>query len=503
MSDLLAYLPFFKKKPPLPKVVETDDIIPVHLFDDSSAARGIVVVWTYKFEDVLDPDKLHAALSQLFQMDGWRRLSGRFRYRPDGELEIHVPSVSSEERPAVYFTKEHHEGPMAEHPLASKLPQPTGKVATYPGPKEFCSLGLGPGTPRNIDDYVFSGKPQFCLHVQTFTDGTLVSVTHSHITSDAMGFGSVLEAWSLILAGRPEAVAPMIGYREDPFDALWSPEPKQRHVLEDRVLDGWRFKYWGLRSLFESWLCPDVQARTLCIPKHTLEKMVQEARGHIMEEVDSAGLGTKPFISEGDILTAMACRVLAQYHGPNSGRELVTIMALDPRGRVKSVFRQDAAYIQNSPTNIYVFFRANKALELPLGKLALLVREAIATQATEEQLKATAALSEKSMRATKMPVIYGDKNMAAQFMSNCIKGNFVEKMDFGPAVVQDAPSGPRKSKRGHPVYYQASDPSHNTVSVISSVFVIIGKDYDSNSWFSISLPGKMWSDLMGYLEQFG
>jgi len=82
MSGLLAYLPFYKKEQPqLPELVETDDIIPVHLFDDSAAARGIVLVWTYKFDDVLDPDKLHVALSQLFQMEGWRRFSGRFRYR--------------------------------------------------------------------------------------------------------------------------------------------------------------------------------------------------------------------------------------------------------------------------------------------------------------------------------------------------------------------------------------------------------------------------------------
>lgn len=82
MSNPLAYMPFFKNEPrQLPEIVETDDVIPVHLFDDSAAARGIVMVWIYKFDDILDPDKLYDALSQLFQMDGWRKFSGRFRYR--------------------------------------------------------------------------------------------------------------------------------------------------------------------------------------------------------------------------------------------------------------------------------------------------------------------------------------------------------------------------------------------------------------------------------------
>ncbi|RDW94993.1 hypothetical protein BP5796_00756 [Coleophoma crateriformis] len=501
---MFANLPFFRKKEQrqLPPIVPTDEVIPVHLFDDSAAARGIVLVWTFKFADVLDPSKLHAALSHLFQMEGWRRFSGRFRYRVDGSLEVHVPNVLTEERPAVHFSREHHDISMIYHPLASKMPRPTGKIATYPGPKEFCSLGLGPETPRNIDDFVFSGNPQFCLHVQTFTDGTLVSLTHSHISTDLMGLASILEAWSLVLAGKPEAVPPMIGYREDAFDGLLNSTSKQRHVLADRVLEGWRFKYWGLRSLYESWRCPDLQSRTLCIPRHTMEAMMREARSHIMGEVDATPLEPKPFISEGDVLTAVACRTLGQYQGPGSTREMATIMAVDPRARVKSVFHQDAAYVQNSPTNVYFFCRADKALGMPLGQLALLVREAIVSQTSEEQLKAATSLSAESMRASKMPVIFGDKDMAAQFVSNWTKGNLVDKMEFSPAVVRDAAPRLSQGQRGRPVYYQASDPSHNTVSVISSVFVVVGKDYDGNTWLSISIPGKMWLNLMELLDKF-
>ncbi|KAF4456164.1 hypothetical protein F53441_1648 [Fusarium austroafricanum] len=501
MSSLLNYLPIFKKEEPrpLPDTVESDDIIPVHLFDDSAAARGIVLVWTFRFEDALNPQKLHDALSELFHMDGWRRLGGRFRQQPDGGLEVHVPSKFSNDRPSVYFTQEKHGIPISEHPMASKLPQPTGKIATFQGPKEFCALGLSPDTPRNMDDFVHSDMPQFSLHVQTFTDGTLVSITHSHVSTDLMGLSSIFEAWSLILAGKPEAVAPMPGYQEYVFDDVLRSAPKQSHVLADRILDGWRFKFWGLRSLYESWRCSEIQSRTLCIPKYALEKMMQEARSHISNHDDS---NSAPFISEGDVFTAISCRILARYQGQGSNRELTTIMAVDPRSRIKSVFSPDKAYIQNSPTNIFFFCRADDILDLPLGKLALRVREAIQTQTTEEQLKAATALSIESMKASRMPVIFGDMNMAAQFMSNWTKGNLVEKLDFSPAIEREAASETRKGRRGHPVYYQASDPSHNSVSVISSVFVVVGKDYEGNTWFSNSLPQEMWTDLMEYLDQF-
>jgi hypothetical protein len=390
---------------------------------------------------------------------------------------------------------------MANHPVASKLPRATGKIATYPGPKEFCSLGFGPKTPRNMDDFVYLDSPQFCLHVQTFTDGTLVSITHSHVSTDLMGWSAILEAWSLILAGKPEAVAPLVGYREDTFEKLWNPPPKQKHVLAERVLSGWRFTYWGLRSMYESWWCTDVQSRILCIPQDTMKNIMTEARSSLEASADAATPQTSSFISEGDVITALACHVLAQHHGSDSPRELATIMAVDPRSRAKSVFDPGAAYVQNSPTNVYFFCRANKALQLSLGQLALSVREAIATQASEEQLKAAAALSVDSMKAGKMPVIFGDKDMATQFMSNWTKGRLAEKMDFSPAIVREAAPRTPHFKRGHPVYYQASDPAHNAVSVITSVYVVMAKDYEGNSWLSVSLPERMWASFMAYLER--
>lgn len=70
-----------KEEPQVPETVKSDDVIPVHLFDDSTAARGIVLVWTFRFEDVMNPQKLCDALSELFGMSGWRRLGGRFRMK--------------------------------------------------------------------------------------------------------------------------------------------------------------------------------------------------------------------------------------------------------------------------------------------------------------------------------------------------------------------------------------------------------------------------------------
>jgi hypothetical protein len=65
------------KSPPPP--VETDEIYPVHMLDDTKTLRDIVVIWTLRFNDVLDADKLHASLSKLLEIGDWKKVGGRLR----------------------------------------------------------------------------------------------------------------------------------------------------------------------------------------------------------------------------------------------------------------------------------------------------------------------------------------------------------------------------------------------------------------------------------------
>jgi hypothetical protein len=67
-----------RPRPPLP----SDDIVyPVHMLDDSKLARGIVLAWTLRFDDVLDVDKLHVSLSRLLEIGDWRKIGGRLRLK--------------------------------------------------------------------------------------------------------------------------------------------------------------------------------------------------------------------------------------------------------------------------------------------------------------------------------------------------------------------------------------------------------------------------------------
>lgn len=58
-----------------------DDIYPVHMLDDTEGTRNYMVGQTFKFNDVLDAEKLHASLSRLLEIGDWRKLGGRLRFK--------------------------------------------------------------------------------------------------------------------------------------------------------------------------------------------------------------------------------------------------------------------------------------------------------------------------------------------------------------------------------------------------------------------------------------
>lgn len=60
-------------------VVDTDEIFPLYFLDNLQAGRLLVLCETFKFNDVLDPEKLHDGLVKLIQFGDWRKLGGRLR----------------------------------------------------------------------------------------------------------------------------------------------------------------------------------------------------------------------------------------------------------------------------------------------------------------------------------------------------------------------------------------------------------------------------------------
>jgi hypothetical protein len=280
------------------------------------------------------------------------------------------------------------------------------------------------------------------------------------------------------------------------MEELWKPTPtEEKHVMAEKQLAGWKLAYWGLWFLFESWWKgPDFRYQTLCIPRRVMDAMLLTARKHA-----SSHKGLDEFITEGDVLVALACRMAAEGLPSGSNRPLTTFISVDPRKRLESVFRQDSAYVQNAPVAAYFECTAAEALRLPLGELAQRCRQTINTQCTEEQLKAMARIALEARKTKDMEPVFGDKNMQFQFVTNWSKGGMLESMDFSPAVVKPA-LGTGAHKTGHPLWYNTVGLHQSQFSL--SIFSVSGRDHLGNMWLSADLPRGTWSAMLSYLGSF-
>lgn len=382
---------------------------------------------------------------------------------------------------------------MAEHPEASNLPAPTTEPTTFPSARHFASLALGPGAPRTIQDYFQRDVPQFSLHVVTFTDGTLVSINFNHVTSDLGGLKAIFKAWQSILAGKPEEVAPFFGYKDDPMAGLYNDETTVKPTLADTQLTGWRVPVWALRHLVETWW-KGLDARIIFIPRKVIDAIVQEAKDHAALKGDA-----DLFVSENDVIVALSNKMVAS--GLATCRHITNLLVIDPRARVKSVFRDDAAYVQNITSPAIFFCQAGEAVTAPTGELALRSRAALDEQCTEEHLKATAKYAYRSIMNAGNPVVLG-KGVSSVLMvvTNWSKAGFLDKFDFSPAIIKPSDRKRPGAKPGHAVYFHSQ--SLGTGLVTMNMVTIMGRDLEGNLWLSGEFSGPTWDSALEYFRAY-
>lgn len=68
-----------KEVPRAPPTISSDTIVPLNRFDDAPLTRKVIVEFTMRFDDVLDPEKLRTSLDKLLSRHDWRKLGARLR----------------------------------------------------------------------------------------------------------------------------------------------------------------------------------------------------------------------------------------------------------------------------------------------------------------------------------------------------------------------------------------------------------------------------------------
>lgn len=519
--DLLRAMLGFAPRRVQPAQVSTDEVIPATFFDDTPLNRGVVLYVTFRFNDVLDTSLLRDSLSRLLEIDGWRRLGGRFRLDAAGKLEIHVPRKFTADRPAIGYSVDSFDIGIDEHPLASRLPRPA-KDGHYvqAGPGTFFPFAKSDRTPATFLDFVYSDAPQLSMHVVRFTDSTLVSLSWCHVTTDAVGMGAVVRAWSLVVAGREDEVPKMLPWLEDPLDRLEAeqePELEEESVLTNKLLTLPKMVWLALRFfLVDPWLYGRMEERMVFAPRATIQTLKEAALSSLNANTgDDVVVDPKtgaPFLSSGDVITAWFAAMASSVIGASSRRSVMVGNPFDIRSRLPTIFSGNgdkAAYVQNATLNYYVLAHAKEVVpaatdSAALGRFAAAIRHALVQQTTVPQVRAMVRLYRDTIARTGSSPMFGDSNSYAMLFSNWTKSRFFEVMDFSQAVVPSRVETSKSStdwpgtKSGRPVYYHSQSlmPGPRT----DRNWLCMNGNTNGDYWVHGYLPPGVWTKIEGALK---
>ncbi|XEV02566.1 hypothetical protein FSHL1_007853 [Fusarium sambucinum] len=453
---------------------------------------------------------LRDSLSRVLALPGWRKLGGRIRMNSKEKLEIHVPETFSSQRPAFGFHHTTFDISIDEHPLASKLPIPTlEKPSIQEQLPEFNSLGVPPGTPLCLDDYLKSDHPQLTLHIVSFTDATLVSICWPHIAVDGMSLAHLGHAWSLALAGRVSEIPVMLSARDDPManagrdSAFTGPHP-----LDKQQITGWRTYIFAFYYILDLIWWRTVQSKVLFLPK----TMVKELRSQAITSVRKEHVA--PFVSESDGIVAWLVIVVVSALFPKGSNRSVTIgNAYDLRGRAPSLFpvpNDKGAYIQNAVFPCWTIVPArmvHKRDNDTLGSIAWAVRSSIQEQTTEASIHAQARLTRDALDLSGIPPLFGYVNQFTIHFAS-VRADLAESLDFSPAIKSGFRSSEHKdpvkdawaASPGHPVYYHIKCISPN--NMLARNYSLITKTSTGDYWINGNYPREVWQLMESMLERF-
>ena len=405
-----------------------------------------------------------------------------------------MPASFSEERPGFSYSHVQYDTTIDEHPLASQLPKATTHPSVQTDPAEFRSLAQRPNGPTILNDYLYSDEPPISLHVVSFEDATLLSLSWPHTFMDAMGRAALFNAWKLMLDGRENEVPPFYGFDEDPLGELGS-YPTEEYILAHLLIKGFGKAILIFRTIFALLRYRRESGRIVCIPASTFATLRETA----LNDLPTHNPNYRPsFLSDGDVLSAFWSKTILQEM-PSTWNMTVNIMnAFGLRGVLSNdLLPPDKAYISNARSTVQAILPCSRVLSEPVSFTAAVVRRSIIEQGTRAQVEAFANLRRKTLSMT----IFGDSNAIFIIYTNWTKARFYE-IDFGTAVVKAAITvEQRTSKRGTPSYIHVSRFVNSRLAT-RNLFTILGKDQEGNYWTTGFLREGIWEKVEKALACF-
>ncbi|KAK7956147.1 BCL5p [Apiospora aurea] len=422
---------------------------------------------------------------------------------------------------------------MDAHPLARRLPAKTGdKPSIHEGCRLFREFSIPSALPNNINHYFSTDEPLICLHIHSFTDGTLVSITFPHLLSDAMGTAGLLQAWSGLLrdpshtsrvhlAGAREDVVAHVGTEGD------KTARKTKFVLEDKQTTGIALFLFIARYAMDLWAHRNVETRHIYLPAGFVSRLRCEAKEEWMAgSADDSRTKPVPFLSDGDLITAWGARMVLSSASSKGSALICNVF--DMRQRLlglsaPSPSSSSSSYLQNLILPSTTFLDAEEARTLSTSQIARRVRRALVEQTTDAQVRSLMRIARAWFsRLGTMPLFARWDTNRVFACTNWSKARFFHHAGlFVPATTanttvtttplsshrkemcknDDACKRRVKKKEKKPLAFWGTTLAvHDTPR---DAFVVYGQDHDGDYWVHAYLRKETWDLIQLELDQYG
>ncbi|KAF4582088.1 hypothetical protein GQ602_006712 [Ophiocordyceps camponoti-floridani] len=480
-------------------VSDTEDIIyPIQWFDLTHDLPEMLIIFVARFNDVLDPKKLHQCLLSLLEKDSWRMLAGRLRRKEDGGFEIRVTRGQE----AVRFVHNAVASDVEQHPAASHVPE-----SSTSGPQIFTSdkatmtsFAGWPSTPKDMEEMVKSARPLLTIHVTTFNNATIMGVTCPHFLMDGAGLGILLHNWSLVLDGREAEVCKLIDDREELFQRASQETPKSSDPASDfelcetpTGLSAVFFRLSNLRDLLVwSWASGRIKSKAFFLRQKQLENLVQATR-----EEQVGAKHRAPFISTGDVVSAWLIRCIAKSQRLPQRITSANIINCRPRLAPLRSSAKGSECIHNMSTFAFSPLTRRQA-NGSVASIAHTYRRRLQEQSKIQNLGRYWNHSrEQWQTAGDVLFMIGWHRSVVLAFDNHSAQDYIGRTNFAAAVAKRQETNERMNEPGFMVSYQLD------VQILSVEWPVIhfyGKDHMGNFWARAKLPQRTWDLIERELE---
>lgn len=372
----------------------------------------------------------------------------------------------------------------------------------------FNAITIHESTPRKIDDYLSADIPQLAIHVVTFTDTTLITVTFLHTVFDAMGLRYFLQAWTDILSGTEDRIPPFLGFDEDTIEMKTEDVPPEQHVLSKTLFSRFQLGLFVLTSWWESYWYPEVHDRILCIPhsfvQRLREKALQELEAQSPPSPSSSSEGI--FISDGDILLTVLSKTLVTALNPSPSTPILISNVFDIRAVLGIANTNAGVYTSNATMNACTPLDASTLTQSPISTIALRLRRSLDKQRAPGQVHAMTALRKKALAETGYLPLVGVPGQISVLCTNWQRARFFE-LDFSAARV-DNPDKDRDDDDGkgvgegvgvgvgagpcRPTYINTAGPAPLGPNVMRNMVCVTGRDGAGNWLLQVLARASAW-----------